>query len=82
MNNYKINSAQAIDLEIKLNLSTYSKIWRGLGQRLYEWRLSPIYYELSVSNTYSITAEQMMWIKSNIKNIDDDYHPFTLIVIE
>ena len=39
----KISPKQAIDLEIKLNKSIYSKEWINLGNMLYKWRIDPTY---------------------------------------
>ena len=68
----KLNSAQAIHLELKLNLSENGKSWRDLGDILYAWRLSPRHYHYGVPIEYEITNEQMKWIKSNINTVIRD----------
>ena len=65
-NTIHLNHNQALDLEIKLNRTVYGKIWRNLGKMLYEWRIDPNFYLISVPKQYNITNEQFQWISSNI----------------
>ena len=50
----KISHSQAIDLEIKLNKSIYSRDWSVLGDILYQWRLNPSYYMINTNMAYNI----------------------------
>jgi hypothetical protein len=66
-----LNPTQALDLEIKLNVSKYGHSWKDLGDILFAWRLSPEYYQqnvptIPVPTTFSIDAEKMEWICCNI----------------
>lgn len=62
----RINNIKALELELKLNLSTYSRQWIKLGDVLYKWRLDPSKYQISIPLDYSITFEQLEWIKKNL----------------
>ena len=76
----KISSKQALDLENKLNLSEYSKLWCKLGDILYKWRLNPDYYYIE-KNDYKITLKQFEWINLNIIQDDEKNKKFTLNLI-
>ena len=76
----KISSKQALDLENKLNLSEYSKLWCKLGYILYKWRLNTDYYYIE-QNDYKITLKQFEWINLNIIQDDEKNKKFTLNLI-
>ena len=63
----RINNTQALSLELKLNVSVNGRKWILLGDTLYNWRLNPDIYEISIPHEYNITDEQMEWIKINLK---------------
>lgn len=76
----KISSKQALDLELKLNTSPYSRTWIDLGDILYAWRIDPRYNELTHDTNYKITTAQYEWIKQNIigysTNVSDNQFTF------
>jgi len=78
----KISSKQALDLELKLNTSPYSRTWIDLGDVLYEWRIDPRYYQLTRDTSYKISRAQYEWINQNILaySNDNDDNQFTLII--
>lgn len=62
----RISSKQALDLEILLNKSEYSKIWQELGNVLFKWRLQPQYYCVVIPLEYQITHAQLAWVNQYI----------------
>lgn len=77
-----ISSKQALDLELKLNTSPYSREWIQLGDILYAWRIDPRYYKLTCDTTYKISRAQYEWIKENILDYsaNSDDNQFILLV--
>jgi hypothetical protein len=74
----KISPKQAIDLEIKLNKTIYSKEWIELGDILYKWRIDPTYYQIENPLFFNITKEQMEWITKNIIVDKEEYQCYQL----
>ena len=62
----QITPAQALGLEVLLNKSAHGKMWRGLGNVLYEWRQDPLYFCTYVPMEHHITPEQMTWVLENL----------------
>jgi hypothetical protein len=63
----RINHIQALSLELKLNVSQYGRKWILLGDVLYKWRLDPEMYNISIAHEYSVTEDQIEWIRENNK---------------
>ena len=61
-----INHNIALQLELKLNRTTYSREWIKLGDVLYKLRLDPSLYNISIPLEYKITSDQLEWIKYNL----------------
>lgn len=72
-----ISHDQALDLELKLNVSVFGKKWSKLGDFLYDSRLDPNLYKID-NFEYQVTNEQFEWIKENIKltKLDKSYKLF------
>ena len=68
----EISPQQALDLEIKLNLTSNGRKWLLLGNILYAWKINPKYYEISHDISFNITDEQLEWINKNIVKDDDE----------
>ncbi len=77
----RINNHQALDLELKLNVSTYGNQWNTLGDVLFKWRLDPSLYILAISVDYYISQEQADWIRDNLDATKNNVTPqYKLIV--
>ena len=77
-----ISSKQALDMELKLNTSPYSRMWIDFGDILYAWRLDPRKYTLDCDTTYTITHFQYKWVQQNILDYstNDEDNQFTLLI--
>ncbi len=72
----KVNNAQALNLELKLNQSPYGNQWDKLGDRLYKWSLDTHKYPDTNPDTnqdtnqdynfYYISKEQANFIRDNL----------------
>ena len=72
LNNYiYISSQEALNLEIQLNLSLFSRKWINLGNVLYNWRINRDYYVNNQPSYYLISEQQLDWIYNSLlkKNI-------------
>lgn len=74
----RISNKQALNLEIKLNKSVYSKSWSDLGDLLYSWRLHPLYYKIKSPLSYFVSKHQFIWILNNIINDEDKFKCYTI----
>lgn len=78
VNNVNISHIHALDLEIKLNKSTFRNEWICLGDFLYNSRLDPKYYQVEKFN-HQVTSRQLEWISKNLES-DDLNKPYLLFL--
>lgn len=70
LNNYiYISPQEAIRLEIELNLSSFSKKWKNLGNILFNWRINTEYYVNNQPSYYLISEQQFNWIHNFLSKI-------------
>jgi hypothetical protein len=77
-NSINISHIQALNLELKLNKSSFGKDWIYLGDFLFNSRINPKNYHVEKLE-YQITNEQFDWIKINLE-IDNLNKPYRLFV--
>ena len=73
-----ISHDQALDLELKLNLTEFSDEWSQLGDFLYQARLNPKLFNVT-NLTYKVNNDQLEWIKENIILTESD-KPYKLYI--
>ena len=73
-----ISHDQALDLELKLNLTEFSDEWSQLGDFLYQARLNPKLFNVT-NLTYKVNNYQLEWIKENIILTESD-KPYKLYI--
>ena len=75
----RLSPKQALDLENKLNKTVHKNEWSKLGDKLYDWRLSPQYNHVC-DLVYKITEEQMRWVFKNAISDNDNNKCYELTV--
>ena len=69
-NKINISSEEALKLEIKLNLNSFSKKWKKLGNVLFNWRNDPEYFIIHQQPFYLISEQQFEWIYTTLSTLN------------
>ncbi len=64
-----ITPREAIDIEIILNKTEYSRPWKAFGDILFKWRIDPRYYLVECATHYFVSETQFEWINRQVNNM-------------
>jgi hypothetical protein len=54
-----MKTQNAIDLELKLNVTQYGRIWSAIGDVLFDWETQKV----GALDNYVVTSEQLSYLK-------------------